>query len=449
MLKRRLRIRKNDAIMIIFVIKSAICLIVLYGFYYFFLRNTKSLGFNRFYLMFSLFFALIVPLININFNFYLPVNLIIDNLFNSRDVIDNSGGSGEAPLRLLTMNSALIFLYILVSSFLLVRFAVNIFRITRRIHKCEKVDNQKTKIVLLSDKVLPYSFLRYIFVNKTDYERGKIEDKLIIHEQVHCLQYHSIDILIIEFLKVILWFNPFIWLFGRSIELNHEYIADNEVISGFSLDEYQNTLVNLVFRNNSIYLASNFNYSSIKKRLVMMEKKKSETKILRILVTIPLFLFLGLVFANAQETSKTKKVQAKQIDTVQPPPQSVKDMKVLKGDDGKFYVIDADGNKTEATDAVPPPPPPPPPPAEKRKVVKGNDGKFYVAEPDGKMVEASGAIPPPPPPPPPPAEGKKVIKNGDKVETTTVEGKEVESNEAVPPPPPPPPPPLQKRRNSI
>jgi bla regulator protein blaR1 len=429
--------------MIIFVIKSAICLFVLYGFYYFFLRNTKSLDFNRFYLMFSLFFALIVPLININFTLYLPVNINFSSLFTSPDALYQGSGSGGAPHGFLSVNSALIILYILVSSFLLARFAANIYKISRRIHKSEKVDNQKTKIVLLSDKVLPYSFLKYIFVNQTDYENGRIEDKLIIHEQVHCLQYHSIDILIIEFLKVILWFNPFIWLFGKSIELNHEYLADNEVISGYSLDEYQNTLVNLVFRNNSIYLASNFNYSSIKKRLVMMEKKKSETKILRILVTIPLFLFLGLVFANAQESSKAKNVQAKQNDTVQSPPQSVKDMKVMKGDDGKFYVIDANGNKTEATDAVPPPPPPP---VEKRKVIKGNDGKLYVVEPDGKMIEASEAIPPPPPPPPPPAEGKKVIKNGDKVETTTVDGKEVESNEAVPPPPPPPPPPPSRKK---
>lgn len=136
-----------------------------------------------------------------------------------------------------------------------------------------------------------------------------------------------------------------------------------------------------------------------------MEKKKSDTIVLRILVTIPLFLFLGLVLANAQETSVTKKEQGNQIDLAPPPPPPpppppVSEMKVMKGDDGRLYVIDADGNRREVSEKDVPPPPPPPPPVEKRKVIKGDDGRIYIIEADGTKREGSAKDIPPPPPPP-------------------------------------------------
>ncbi|MDP4285780.1 MAG: M56 family metallopeptidase [Bacteroidota bacterium] len=163
------------------------------------------------------------------------------------------------------------------------------------------INNRKTKIVLIEKETLPYTFFKYIFVNRSEYENGKIEKEVIIHEQVHCLQYHSADILIVELVKIILWFNPLLWLFRKGIQLNHEFLADDKVLSTHDLHDYQNTLLNLVFRNHSTYLASNLNYSLTKKRLIMMNKKMVKNGvILRKMSIIPLYLLLMITLAFAQ-----------------------------------------------------------------------------------------------------------------------------------------------------
>jgi hypothetical protein len=169
------------------------------------------------------------------------------------------------------------------------------------------LDIHKTKIVLIEEKTLPYSIFKYIFVNRSDYENGKIVKELIIHEQTHCLQYHSIDVILIELIKIILWFNPLLWLFRKAIQLNHEFLADNKVLSNHDLNSYQNTLLNLVFRNNSTYLASNFNYSLTKKRLIMMTKNNSfHSAIYAKIAAIGIFLILGITLTFAQEDNSVK-----------------------------------------------------------------------------------------------------------------------------------------------
>jgi hypothetical protein len=190
----------------------------------------------------------------------------------------------------------------MISTILLIRFTLNIYKIIRLIGKSTILNSFKTQIVLVEHKTLPYSFLRYIFVNRSDYENGKIEKQLIIHEQTHCFQNHSVDIIIIELVKIVLWFNPLLWLFRKAIQLNHEFLADNKVLSIVDLREYQNTLINLVFRNNSTYLASNFDYSLTKKRLIMMTKNDplKKTVFLKI-AAIPLFLILGVTLTFSQE----------------------------------------------------------------------------------------------------------------------------------------------------
>ena len=296
--------------MTIFFIKSTICLFVLYGFYYFVLHNQKILLFNRFYLVFSLFFSAITSLIII------PVksNYALNNSFDKFTPTTGYFIKGNAIIGntyfLLTFQNILFSFYIVITSILLIRFTLNIFKLLGKINKNKKVDYQKTSLVLIKERSLPYSFFRYIFVNRSDFENGKIEKELLMHEEAHCLQYHSIDIIIIELMNVFLWFNPAIWLFKKAILLNHEFLADYTVLSTFELDDYQNTLLNLVLRNNSACLTSKFNYSLTKKRLIMMNKKTiKDWAILRKISTIPLFILIAITLAFAQE-NKVKEQKA-------------------------------------------------------------------------------------------------------------------------------------------
>jgi beta-lactamase regulating signal transducer with metallopeptidase domain len=253
-------------------------------------------------LVFSLFFSIIASLIVIPVKSDYSLNTSIDKFATTTAYFIKGNALNENTYTLFTFQNILFSFYIVITSILLIRFALNIFRLLSKIKKNKKVDYQKKSLVLIKERSLPYSFFKYVFVNRSDYENGKIEKELLIHEEAHCLQYHSIDIIIIEFLNVFLWFNPAIWLFKKAILLNHEFLADNKVLSTFELDDYQNTLLNLVLRNNSASLASNFNYSLTKKRLIMMNKKTiKERMILRKICIIPLFLVLLVTLAFAQE----------------------------------------------------------------------------------------------------------------------------------------------------
>lgn len=208
----------------------------------------------------------------------------------------------EITYPLVTFQNILIVLLIIISFILFTRFSLNIFRILRKILQSRKIHKPNTTVVLIRENTLPYSFFRYIFVNQSDFENGKIEPELLLHEEAHCKQYHSIDILVSELIKIFMWFNPVIWLFQKEIKLNHEYLADNEVLSIHDLEVYQSTLLNLVFRNNSTYLASHFNYSLTKKRLIMMTKNNSSTQsMLRKIAIVPLVLILTITLSYSQK----------------------------------------------------------------------------------------------------------------------------------------------------
>ena len=292
--------------MITFVIKSAICLTILYGFYRLFLWNIKAFNFIRFYLLFSLLFSFIIPLITIRIKLNSPANLPMNGVSSITGIISKGFEVIKEPIQYLTVSETLIIIYCIITSILILRFVLNVLRILKIVRTSPKINNFKTQIVLIEKKASPYSFFRYIFVNRSDYEQGKIEEELIIHEQTHCLQYHSVDILIIEFVKIILWFNPILWFFRKAIQLNHEFLADNKVLMNNNLNDYQNTLVNFVFRNNSTYLASNFNYSSTKKRLIMMSKNNSASRIKIIkLATVSLFVMLGISLTFSQVVKHT------------------------------------------------------------------------------------------------------------------------------------------------
>jgi hypothetical protein len=245
---------------------------------------------------------MLIPLIVIPVKSNFPINNNIGRFALTTGQLIHREVIIESSSQLFTYQSILTVLFILISSILLIRFALNIFRISRKILKNNNTYYHKTTLVFIEEKTLPYSFFRYIFVNQSDFENGKIDIELLEHEEAHCHQYHSLDIIIIELLNVFLWFNPLIWLFKKAILLNHEYYADSKVLTNRDLIDYQQLLINLLVQNNANYLVSNFKYSLIKNRIIMMtQRRPSNNAVLRKIAAISLFLLLGITFTFSQE----------------------------------------------------------------------------------------------------------------------------------------------------
>ena len=287
--------------MIVYVIKSAGCLALLLFFYHFVLEKEKMHRFNRYYLLGSLLFSFWAPYAK--FTTYIYEQIAITDISIAPKHINNSVLIVQENN--FNYHQILIGFYCLICTLLLIRFSFNLFKILQKIAVHKKIKKDNATLVLVGDKILPHTFLNYIFINKIAYENAEIEEELFTHELTHVTQKHTFDVLLIEVLQVVFWINPLFIFLKKAVQLNHEFLADDSVINKHqNTYQYQHLLLNKATRNNTYYLASNLNYSLTKKRLQMMTAKSSPNSVLlKKFAVLPLltgFLFLFAERIEAQ-----------------------------------------------------------------------------------------------------------------------------------------------------
>ncbi|RZL39471.1 MAG: hypothetical protein EOO96_00525, partial [Pedobacter sp.] len=210
------------------------------------------------------------------------------------------------------------------------------------ISKNEKIKTTDYTIVLVAKHKTPYSFLKYIFLNKEDYLNNGLEKEILKHEEAHVLQKHTFDILFLELLKIVFWFNPFLNVYKRAIQTNHEYLADESVIRNFNdIASYQQILFQKISINN-VKLTSSFNYLSTKKRLIMMTKKTSKKLALcKQFAIIPLVALVVFLFSErtVAQTSPTKSTEKNAVVHTASMPQSTKEG-ITKEEMAKYRAIE-------------------------------------------------------------------------------------------------------------
>lgn len=311
--------------MILIILKTILCSFLFLGIYYLILNKTALHRLKRFYLLFALFASLAIPFIQIeaplkSTEFVTSAEAITQPII---DVIDNFGAHpGEnnlnsAPLEVKeserlqssvpTQNPAIytsktlaITSYALITMILLFRLVRNVLRLVRKIRQSEHTYYKDSKVVLLSEPIAPFSFLNYAFIAKADFDTKESIGQLLTHEIGHIKQKHTIDILILEVLKVMLWFNPFYHFYGKAIRQNHEFLADVEVLKVYqNVADYQKLLFHFINRSNSnsLTLVSPFNNSPTQKRFIMMTQKNSrKTAIVRLAILVPLLAITTMSF---------------------------------------------------------------------------------------------------------------------------------------------------------
>ncbi|MGP1422501.1 MAG: M56 family metallopeptidase [Prevotella fusca] len=196
-------------------------------------------------------------------------------------------------------------IYCIVVSVLLLRFSWQLVSIIRLRNKCQIGYVNGTEVYLLEGNESPFSFFRWIFLNPEKHNRREL-DEILMHEQAHCRQLHSIDVLFAELFVVFFWINPFVWLLKREVRLNLEYLADSNVLaSGKDSKEYQYHLLGLTYRKNVATISNNFNVLPLKKRIKMMNKKKTKGLVkMKYALYIPLVAML-LVVSNIEMVARS------------------------------------------------------------------------------------------------------------------------------------------------
>lgn len=298
--------------MIEFIVKSTICMGVSLIPYYIFLKPDSNFNFNRFYLLVTLFLALTVPILNFSTTHTIPilnkiqVETIYDyNSKNEKYTKEEAIVLSDTPK--FPIQTFLWSIYLLGTLVMVIRFLINLFRIIHSVKYGRTISNG-FYLILVNNHSNPYSFFKYIFIDKNDYQNKEYFNTLFEHEKVHSRQLHSIDILAIELIKCILWFNPLIWIYKKLISDNHEYIADSIAIENdYSKEKYLNQIIHSSnnFTNKSI-LISGFSFKNTKNRILMLNKTKNTSgkKIFRLTLII---LLVGAFFTlNSFKTNSSK-----------------------------------------------------------------------------------------------------------------------------------------------
>tara|TARA_R110002051_G_scaffold9_12_gene107 strand:- start:917 stop:3490 length:2574 start_codon:yes stop_codon:yes gene_type:complete len=213
---------------------------------------------------------------------------------------------------------SLLSVYSLGVLFFSLQFFKNLYQIKNTIQNNPKQQTNNIIKVLLSLQIVPHTFFNYIFLNKQKFEANEIPPAVLLHEETHAKQKHSIDILVLEILQIVFWFNPLIYLFKKSIKLNHEFLADSAVLNnGLEKSDYQKIL--LAFSSNAAepQLANAINYSSIKKRFTVMKKETSrKVSLVKSFLIIPIAAILLLGFSEKEILEIQKEGSAQEQQTL-------------------------------------------------------------------------------------------------------------------------------------
>ncbi|MGO4912772.1 M56 family metallopeptidase [Leeuwenhoekiella sp. W20_SRS_FM14] len=298
--------------MIAYILKSVLCLMILWGFYKITLEQQAAHQFKRFYLLGSLVLAFALPLITLSYSVAVEPQPAVEQVaFDTIAVTDEVNTSIEetihwTPILIGSIYAAGVLLFG-------IRFLRNLYRLREKVTHNERVKSKSHINVLLLEKIVPHSFLNYIFLPKNDFKNNAIAPEVMAHEQAHVSQKHSWDILFIEVLQVIFWFNPLLILLKKSIALNHEFLADSVALSqNKNVENYTNLLFTYSGGSHHTALSSPINYSLTKKRIIMLSKTRSVKKMATRLALFVPVLALCFYFFNEKIVAKPANLQQKE-----------------------------------------------------------------------------------------------------------------------------------------
>jgi beta-lactamase regulating signal transducer with metallopeptidase domain len=283
---------------VLVLLEASAALLLFYLVYSLWLRKETFFRENRFYLLVTAVISLVLPWINFSYPNGNEQALTFTNLL---DVVSVSANGYEASLiQKVTAWQWASIVYFLGFLFSFTLMFIKLVQITR-------IDKQSTQnysgefpenVRFVKANVVPFSFLNKIYINPAKYTPEQM-GKIVAHERVHVRQQHTYDCLFYELLVVVFWFHPIVYKYRAAAKEVHEYLADQGALgSGISGEAYQKLLFEQATGLQFLKLPNSFNYSLVKRRLIMLTKIKSpQWAKIRLLFVVPMLLVFLLVFA--------------------------------------------------------------------------------------------------------------------------------------------------------
>ena len=223
--------------------------------YLLFLRKEKYHQLNRFYLLFSLAFSSLLPFIK----FSVPVQPLMPNTQSFLTTVT------EAPAIPFGM-----VLYVAGAALFFILFLLRLFKVLKQIIGKHFIELNGLKVMDNPEQKVPFSFFHYVVVDSTTFELDEL-DLVLRHEAAHAQQWHTLDILFVELVGVVCWFNPFVWAYKSALKSQHEYAADAAVIhSNVPRNDYFDLILKQIRHQNHLSPVHSFSATAVKSRIRMM-----------------------------------------------------------------------------------------------------------------------------------------------------------------------------------
>ena len=305
----------------VYILKSSVCLALFYLFYRLLLSKETFHRFNRVALLGILFLSLLIPLLEVTTaqpTEMAHTMLTLEQLlamvdFYSQDTV------AVAPVEVkeITLSGIQITLVIYLAGivFFACRNIYSLIRLFLLLRSGRKeIFHSGIRLIIHNKEIAPFSWMKYIVISEADLEENGRE--ILIHETAHISNHHSVDLLVADLCIFFQWFNPASWLLKQELQNIHEYEADETVIKeGVDAKQYQLLLIKKAVGTRLYSMANSFNHSTLKKRITMILKEKSNPWArLKYLYVLPLAAIAVTAFARPEISQKAKEISAVKVN---------------------------------------------------------------------------------------------------------------------------------------
>ena len=296
-----------------YIIKSAMALALLYTCIIPLLEKETFHRLNRILILGCLIMSFAIPLVHFTGGTNPTVDMVRQAVQLPEVLID--GNAKEQSVW--SWADIMTFIYIIGVVAIFTMTVVQTSSLILRMRQCEHItDNRGNTIVLTDCATSPFCVFHYIVMSRDDYANNR--NYILTHEQEHIRLGHCIDLVILQVATIIQWFNPFVWLIGKNLKAIHEFEVDEAVLNkGIDATQYQKFLVVKAVGNRLQPFANNLNKESLKRRIIMMNQKKSNRwMMLKALFIIPVATLAVSVFASNTGVSTVTREAVRTANTL-------------------------------------------------------------------------------------------------------------------------------------
>ena len=325
-----------------YIIKSAMALALLYTCIIPLLEKETFHRLNRILILGCLIMSFAIPLVHFTGGTNPTVDMVRQAV-QLPEVLINGNAKEQSVW---SWADIIICIYIIGVVAIFLMTVVQTVRLTRQLRQCEHITDKRGNTIVLTDcATSPFCLFHYIVMSRDDYANNR--NYILTHEQEHIRLGHCIDLVILQVATIIQWFNPFVWLIGKNLKAIHEFEVDEAVLNkGIDATQYQQFLVIKAVGNRLQPFANNLNKESLKRRIIMMNQKKSNRwMMLKALFIIPVATLAVSVFANTTDMSSMAKAVNTTANSISTNNMQTKQSDIKTADDVEVMPEFKGGNK--------------------------------------------------------------------------------------------------------